>query len=216
LFARNSNDDEEFVLAHIKETQLHQQYQGSPDIVIDVQLPHNTIYEIRWCAVLNIHDELVTTPMSTECELDLTTEEQRMLHYNILAADELCKRRAGEIQYFVQSKLRHSDLDVAKRHQLMHQVIASGRSALSRLLYMLKEDGRSESSCTGIEPLREALELAAPYKKTLEAQLEAYSKRDGLKEFKVSSGRFRGSERGIESDDFLVASRFSTHFFRHI
>jgi hypothetical protein len=189
LFARNSNDDEEFVLAHIKKTQLLQQYQGSPDVVVDVQFPHNTIYEIRWRAVLNMHEELVQTPMSTECELDLTTEEQRMLHYNILAADELCKRRAGEIQHFVQNKLRHSDLDVVKRNQLMHQVIASGRSALSRLLYMLKEDGRSERSCTGIEPLREALELAAPYKKTLEAQLEAHSKRDGLKEFKVSPGR---------------------------
>jgi len=159
------------------------------EISVDAVLPVSGIWHVSWFATLFINGQKICTPHSHEARVDLTSEEQRRRRAAIHSTDELAKQRAGDVQFMLR-KLRGprpDHLEIERRCDLLHEVVARGRSTLNRLLDLLRADGASESTVTGLVPLREALELAGPAKETLEAQFELSSKKDSLKSFKVSS-----------------------------
>ena len=157
------------------------------EISVDAVLPVSGIWYITWYATLLIHGRKVKTPNSREARVDLTSEEQRRRRAAIASTDELAKQRAGDIQSVLR-KLpgpRPDHLEIERRCDLLHEVVAHGRSPLNRLLDLLRADGANESTVTGIRPLKEALELAGPAKIMLEEQFQLSSKKDSLKSFKV-------------------------------
>lgn len=188
-------EKEHFLVATIDQSQM--QHYGTKmeqeglsvyEISVGAILPINGIWDVYWNATLLINGQSVKTPNSHEARVDLTSQEQRRRKLLIQETDELAKQRAGDILSIL-SKLRGprpDHLEIERRCDLLHQVVARGRSTLNRLLDLLRADGSLESSVTGLKPLREALDLAGPAKQQLEAQFAQSSKKDSLKSFKVS------------------------------
>jgi hypothetical protein len=154
---------------------------------VDATMPVSGVWDISWFAMLHINGQSVKTPHSHESRVDLTSLEQKRRKELIHSTDELAKQRAGDVQFTLR-KLRGprpDHLEIERRCDLLHEVVARGRSTLNRLLDLLRADGSDQSTVTGLKPLMEALELAGPAKESLEQQLEVSSKKDSLKSFKV-------------------------------
>ena len=157
------------------------------EISTEVILPVSGIWELQWYATFSISDEKVVTPRSYEAQVDVTSEEHKRRQAIIRSTDELAKQRAGDIQFVLRKlRLAHAhEYEIEQRFDLLHEVVARGRSTLNRLLDLLRADGIDEDTMTGLTPLREALQMALPAKKELEAQRDASVKKDSLRSFKV-------------------------------